>query len=214
MSEDSKVQWDAFYNDPKDDIVFVSNDKIHFRASSWLMKRHSQFIKDMLDFPGKGNISDAHIDLEAPAHIVRHFIALCYTTGPFHMELKETKVSQIIVICEKLQCSQLIQRVLGDLVRFVDYDPVESFIFAAEYRHVELAKAAIALFPEDPKVPFSPVLDISVGTAITVLNYAPGRRFQARSIRNIAFFQDISEQSRYNRTTKPLITSICTPTLP
>ncbi|EIW68032.1 hypothetical protein TREMEDRAFT_74387 [Tremella mesenterica DSM 1558] len=183
MSEDSKVQWDAFYNDPKDDIVFVSNDKIHFRASSWLMKRHSQFIKDMLDFPGKGNISDAHIDLEAPAHIVRHFIALCYTTGPFHMELKETKVSQIIVICEKLQCSQLIQRVLGDLVRFVDYDPVESFIFAAEYRHVELAKAAIALFPEDPKVPFSPVLGMrgkSDGLASRYLIEIMRLRYQCR----------------------------------
>ncbi|EIW68042.1 hypothetical protein TREMEDRAFT_63928 [Tremella mesenterica DSM 1558] len=149
-----EIKWDEVYNDPTATVIFVSSDKVHFRAHGWPLKRHSQVFSDMLTLPQNESTetpllsSTKPIELDVWNDILRFFLDLFHSSSPPTLDVQLGALKLLLKLCDRFQAEALKHKALEGFMRFTQKDPIGTFALAAQCGHVELAAASIKHFSE------------------------------------------------------------------
>lgn len=117
---------------------------------------------DLLSLPQSDSesIANTPIHLDHPANIVRNFVELI-CSALFIPDIPFKEGCTVLELCDRFQAPRIEKQILKGLRCRAKEAPWDTFKLAARKKDVELAKAAIAHFPEDgtPLSRFPRILD-------------------------------------------------------
>ncbi|WWC66686.1 uncharacterized protein I206_100590 [Kwoniella pini CBS 10737] len=135
------------HNDPKDDIIIISNDCIRFRASRFHLTRTSQFFDGLLGITQqKGqnlNGNDDPIRLDHSGSTISLFLDLASVSEPYVPTTTISEAAALLKLVDFAICDGLIDKARASLMEASKDEPFELLVVASDRNDVEMAKYAL-----------------------------------------------------------------------
>ncbi|WWC85936.1 uncharacterized protein L201_000806 [Kwoniella dendrophila CBS 6074] len=136
------------HNDPKDDIIIISDDYVKFRASRFHLVRHSQFFEGLLGDTQSSSIEEDDeepepIHLQFSSFTISLFLDLAGACNPCIPDIRINQAVDLLDFLEFAICDNLVDKARDVLMKAAENEPFEILVIASNRDDLDMFKHAL-----------------------------------------------------------------------